>query len=94
MIFFNVPQAKRHLLEEGLVYTLRSKTRATGKTMAVTGSYQKNLHLCSVYVERVLDIRGAFDLIPYVKWSGFRTSEEWIKAASNYARTLYMVVKI
>lgn len=95
MIFFNIAEARKELLDKGLVYTLRSEFRGIGRTEAVMGSYGDHEKLCKVRVSRVMwAIRGAFDLVPFVNESGFSTTEDWIRAASNTARTLYKVERI
>lgn len=94
MIFFNITEARDELLNKGLVYTLRSEFRGIGRTEAVMGSYGDHEKLCRVKVSRIMTIRGAFDLIPYVNKSGFNMTEDWIRAASNTARTLYKVERI
>lgn len=91
MIFFNVPEARRELLDKGLVYTLRSSFRAVGETKAVTGSYHKHEPLCDVEVSRVTTVSHPSDLYPYLHHSGFTNVDDWLQAAKLSARTLYRV---
>ena len=91
MIFFNIPEARNQLIEKGLVYTLRSSFRSTGKTRAVTGSYSKHDTLCDVSIERVKTIRHPDDLYPYLHHSGFKDVDTWLSKAAPSARTLYRV---
>ena len=102
MIFFNVPQAKKQLIEFGLVYTLRSGHRGTGRTFAVSGTPpQGEEYLGLVYVTRVTEDvtaynSGGYDsvLFRYLEHSGFDSIQEWLAAASPSARTLYRVEKV
>ena len=93
MIFFNVPQARNQLTNAMKVYTLRSSFRATGKTLAVRGSYSQYTPIYEVNVKRIKDIFKPTDLIPYLDYSGFDSVDEWFDAAAPSARTLYLVTK-
>ena len=93
MIFFNVKQARDQLINSMKVYTLRSEFRATGKTLAVVGSYAKHKPIYEVNVGRVRNITVPEDLLPYLDYSGFDSVEEWLDEASGGARTLYLVTK-
>lgn len=93
MIFFNVKQARDQLVNAMKVYTLRSSSRATGKTLAVVGSYSHYTPLYEVKVERVRNIIVPEDLLPFLDYSGFESAYEWFEAASPTARTLYLVTK-
>ena len=93
MIFFNVPEARKQLLEKGLVYTLRSASRSTGVTMAVTGDYSKYTLLCRVRVGKLITVRHPDDLYPYLNHSGFEDVDTWLSKAGPSARTLYGVEK-
>jgi len=91
MIFFNIPEARNQLMEKGLVYTLRSASRAEGKTRAVEGSYSKHTTLCLVYIERLVTVKHPDDLYPYLGHSGFKDVDTWWGEATPSARTLYRV---
>jgi len=93
MIFFNVKQARDQLINSMKVYTLRSEFRATGKTLAVVGSYAKHKPIYEVNVKRVKNIIIPEDLFPYLDYSGFDNVYEWFEAAAPLARTLYLVTK-
>ena len=93
MIFFNVKQARNQLLGAMKVYTLRSSTRGTGKTLAVKGSYYKFTPIYEVKVERIKAITNPEDLTPFLDYSGFDNVYEWFEAAALTARTLYLVTK-
>lgn len=94
MIFFNVPQAKKQLVEFGLVYTLRSSFRGTGKTTAVSGPYPGGEFLGFVNVVWVREIIHPDDLYPYVHHSGFSSVDDWLVAATPSSQTLYRVEKV
>jgi len=94
MIFFNVPEARDQLMEKGIVYTLRSSTRAVGRTRAVTGGYYEHSLLCLVDVQKVGPISHPDDLYPYVDQSGFKNVDIWMSKATTSARTLYRVTKL
>lgn len=93
MIFFNVPQARNQLINAMKVYTLRSSFRATGKTLAVTGSYTKFKPIYDVTVKKVKDIETPEELEPYLDYSGFDSVGEWFEAAKLGSKTLYVVTK-
>ena len=94
MIFFNVPKAKKQLVEKGLVYTLRSSFRAVGRTRAVEGSYSKHTTLCMVDVSRTKTVGYPSDLYPYLHYSGFKDVNIWWSKATPTARTLYKVERV
>ena len=93
VIFFNVEEARKHLLEKGYVYTLRRKRR-TGRDTARSGSYYRFEDLGEVEVEFVKKISAPEELKPYVHASGFKTVEEWLKHAEEGADHLYKVTLI
>ncbi len=93
MIFFNISEARSQLLTHGIVYTLRSATRAVGRTKAVTGNRKKHEVIAEVEITRMGQV-GDDELKLYVTLSGFKSAEEWLKAASLTARTLYRVMDL
>ena len=80
-------------MEKGVVYTLRSATRAEGRTIAVEGSYAKYTTLCLVDVKKVITVRHPEDLYPDLSHSGFKDVNTWWSKAGPTARTLYRVDK-
>ena len=94
MIFFNVPEARNQLMMIGLVHTLRSTTRSTGVTNAVSGNYSKHTFLCKVKVERLVTVKHPDDLQPYLHYSGFKDVDTWWSKATTSARTVYRVEKL
>lgn len=87
MIAFNIQQVFNFLTEYGYVYTLRHAKRAIGITVAT----HNRIPACHVVVDRIVHARVPQDLEQYVKHSSFETVEEWLKAASPNADTLYYV---
>lgn len=83
MIFFNVKEAREHLLKHGFVYTLRSKMRRTGTDIAVQGSYKKHKKLGKVTIEYIGEISYIHQVNPYSQWSGFSSAKEWFDGASR-----------
>lgn len=76
-------------MNNGFVYTLRTRYRTTGRTVAMWHA----LPLCFVVVQRVV-VKVPGDLDWYVSRSGFDSVDEWLKAASINARTLYLVTEV
>jgi hypothetical protein len=69
-IYFNVPDVREFLLDNGVVFTLR-KPRSEGETYAVVGSYCKHKTIAIVRVKlEKTDIHYAEDLGPYFSQSG------------------------
>lgn len=93
MIFFNILEARKQLLDSGKVYTLRRSHTSTGVTFAVTGSIPDNHILCKVIVTRIMEVSHPDDLQPFLDRSGFNDIDTWLSKASPRARTLYEVVK-
>jgi hypothetical protein len=93
-IFFNVPEARDHLLKHGRVYTLRRKRKSVGETTAREGNLFKFRELGRVNVEFVRQVSGPAELEPYVGESGFRTVEEWASKAAPGADHLYRVSRV
>lgn len=93
MIFFNVAAARKQLLSNGVVYTLRREGTLTGITYAVAGTAVDNSLLCKVEVTRIAKVEDVRDLCPYLGESGFSDIDTWLSRASPRARTLYRVVK-
>lgn len=85
VVFFNVPEARKQLLEHGVVYSLRMK-RFEGETTAVRGSMFKHESLARVKVE--LCERNPCDkcLRWHVGESGFASVEAWLKTALEHYR--------
>lgn len=94
MIFFNVPEARKQLLDNGTVYTLRREQTRVGATYAVTGTTVNNSLLCKVEVTRILKVESPSDLQSYLSKSGFSDVNTWLSKASSSSKTLYKVVKI
>ncbi len=88
MMFFNVPEARIHLLEKGEVYTVRPKDRRTGKETAVRSNHREKVLLGKVSVEFVKRIACSEDLVPYLEKSGFQNVYDWWEDA-NYSTFLY-----
>lgn len=93
MIFFNVLEARKQLMDKGVVFTLRREHTQTGLTYAVTGSTTHNTLLCHVEVSRILKVESVHDLCSYLDKSGFDDVDTWLSKASPRARTLYKVVR-
>lgn len=93
IIFFNVPEARSHLLKHGLVFTLRKK-RSTGKTTAVVGSLYNHISIARVLVELVAPIPAVDEsypfgqvvknLSPYISQSGFSDLKSWFERAVKH----------
>ncbi|GAJ05155.1 unnamed protein product, partial [marine sediment metagenome] len=92
-IFFNVPEAREHLIKKGFVYTLRPKLRRTGKDIAYYGSYYKKEKIADVEVEFIKEIITPSDLKPYLSGSGFKGVEDWWRAAEG-SGFLFKVTKL
>lgn len=88
VIWFNVEKARKFLLENGIVYTLRPKLRREGKEPLFYGGFGKKGEVLVDFVGEVLDDA---DLKGYVDKSGFETIEEW-RAKASESRYLYRVL--
>jgi len=88
MIYFNIAQARKQLMDNGFVYTLRAKHRYCGHTVAMWHSRP----LCFV---RILPVTAKVPdgLEQYLLFSGFDSVENWIKAASMNAKSLFLVAR-
>jgi len=93
MIFFNVPEARDHLMKNGLVYTLRKASRSTGVTRAVVGNYTKHTTLCQVHIGKMKTVSHPDELLPFLSSSGFEDVKVWWSKAEPTARTVYRVEK-
>ncbi len=90
MITFLVKEARSHLEEYGIVYTLREfSNRRVGKCKY--NYFPNDRSRGSVFI---VFIGNFFDkeceLVPYVKDSGFNSLNEWLEKAGK-ARMLYSV---
>ena len=90
-IFFNVPEARDHLLKTKQVYTLRRKRKSTGVTMAREGNLFKFKELGKVNIDFVKQISGKNELSEYVSRSGFSSIDAWYAKAAAGADHLYDV---
>lgn len=87
VIWFNVDEARKYLLETGFVYTLRPKKRREGiEVLSYDGFGKKGM----VTVKLIKEIKDIKELSGYVDQSGFKTVEEWLKEADK-SRFLYEV---
>lgn len=86
-IWFNVPEARHHLLEKGSVYTLRPKRRREGRDMICYNGFGKK-GMCRITF--VAEIHDDTELIEFVGRSGFPTIEAWLEKAGD-SRFLYLV---
>ena len=89
-MFFNVPEAREHLISKGWVYTLR-RERKTGRDTAFYGTLFKKERISPVWVEFVKKIRDMTELEPYLYGSGFDKVEKWWSARAEGADFLYYV---
>ena len=94
-IFFNVPEVRDFLLENGIVFTLR-KPRSEGETYAVVGSYYKHKTIAIVKVKlEKADIHYAEDLLPYFFQSGLNQSVyEWFELAKKMSGKTLNLYKV
>jgi hypothetical protein len=80
-IIFGHPDARRHLMEEGEVYTFRTSDRTTGETWARESRTAPKL--ADVTVTKVCGIPAPREDDLNREWgrkSGFRTRERWWNA--------------
>jgi hypothetical protein len=87
VIWFNVREAREHLLRNGHVYTLRPKRRREGKDVLMFGRFGKR---GTIYVRFVKEVKSDSELQNYVGESGFKSVEEWRRKAGK-SRFLYYV---
>jgi len=90
-IYFNITEAKNHLLKNKVVYTLRERKRKyLGKCQIHQGSYRNFEIIGNGRVSFVKSINNDNELLPYVKQSGFEEVKDWRKKAGN-SKYLYKV---
>ena len=89
-MFFNVPEAREHLMSKGFVYTLRPKVRRTGKDVAYYGSYYQKEKIADVWVDFIKEVKDIEELREYVSGSGFEKVEDWWEVAKG-SRFLFKV---
>jgi hypothetical protein len=91
-IFFNVKEAREHLVQHGFVYTIRHR-RQTGKTVARNGSFYKFEEIAPVKVQEVMLLHEEgreVQLADYVRCSGFRTVQEWIGKVTSWKHPMFL----
>jgi hypothetical protein len=90
-IYFNITEARNHLMKNKIVYTLRERRRMhLGKLQIRQGSYRQSKVLGKSRVSFVKSINNDNELLPYVKQSGFGNIEDWRKKAGK-GKYLYKV---
>lgn len=79
-MYFNDPEVKNQLLENGLVYVCRHRKRRVnaGVTEAREGNFKKYSEFARINVKYLGCIRHPKDLRPYISRSGFSSDKEWI----------------
>jgi len=82
-IFFNVVDVRNQLLTYGNVYTLRHKRR-DGRDVAVMGTRYSFTVFADVMIEEVKPIYASWELVPYVKFSGLKSAEQWLQLAKSF----------
>jgi hypothetical protein len=82
VIFFNDERVRNTLLVQGFVYTLRGM-RKIGRDIAVVGRLYDYRIIADVNVEYVMPITQAYQLTPYVVWSGLDDSNQWLALAKR-----------
>lgn len=92
-MFFNVPEAREHLISQGFVYTLRPKMRKTGHDAAVYGSYFRQQRIGDVWVDFIKEVEDIDEVREYLPGSGFKRVEDWWQAAKG-SRFLFKVRRI
>ena len=91
-IYFNVEEARSHLIKEGCVYTVR-KRRGTGTAIARHGSFFKFGQLGTVRITQMLllhDDGKEAQLCEYVPYSGFRTVQEWLSNVKGWKHPMFL----
>lgn len=93
VIYFNVKEAREHLMGNGFVYTLRPRMRNEGRETAVNGSYYRHESIFKVVIAFEKEISVPADLLKYVKDSGFKTVNDWLWKAKG-SKYLYRVTVV
>jgi hypothetical protein len=87
VIWFNNEKARKYLLENGDVYTLRPKKRREGlDVLSYTNFGKKGI----VEIKFLGKIEDYCELQDFVEFSGFESIKEWKRAAGD-SRFLYYV---
>jgi hypothetical protein len=77
-MIFTDENARRQLLEKGVVYTFRTHKHKEGRDWAT--DKRRGKKICDVKVEFVEEIRLPEQLIKYVGESGFEHIWDWLSA--------------
>ena len=93
IIWFNVPQSLKHLLERGLVYSIRNKPKPEGLYTLASKYFSPKITGYRVMVRFVKKIDDPQDLQPYLTDSGFQDPIEWWYRA-NWFKYLHKVTLI
>ena len=83
VMFFNVEEARSHLLTHGHVFTLRNKRKREGIHQLRVGGIYKFKVLGKAYVSFVREITDPSQLNQYVEDSGFESIEAWLSRAKG-----------
>ncbi len=96
VIYFNVEEPRRHLLDNGSVYTCRRAKRRRGGFMdARHGSFHSFDRLGRVYVDFVMVVRKKGELESFVYNSGFETVDDWVaRIDGEFPAYLYYVLLV
>ena len=86
-IWFNITQARKHLLKHGLVYTLRPKQRRVGKDILCYEGVGKKGNVTISFAGHIIN---DIVLLKYVENSGFNSVMAWRLAAKD-SKFLYKV---
>lgn len=78
---FSHPNARRQLLEKGIVYTFRKYRHREGKGWAA--AFYRGPKIADIDIQVVGRYRPV-DLAPFADQSGFASLEEWIKAIQGF----------
>jgi len=88
IIWFNVPEAYKYLMEHGEVYTLRDHLKKEGKAM-LKSSLEGKPYYKGMVIIKLISAKPSYPSLTYYKsfsgWieyhvgkSGFKTVEEWL----------------
>ena len=77
IIHFDVPRVRDFLMRYGVVYTLRSRRRSTGRALAVSNG--EPIGVVNVVFIGVVNVNNPHVLGRYVAWSGFVSVDEWVR---------------
>jgi len=91
MIWFNVDEARKFLLANGFVFTIRPNLKREGIHKVRVRKENDSLNAW-LWLMKEIDMtkNPEEDLEPYVEYSGFKSAKDWIGHIPKPSNTMYL----